>query len=130
MTFRLHWAPASPQISARACGCTFCLKHGGVWTSHPTASLEVLIQDASLAGKYSFATKTAEFHICSRCGVVPLVTSRMEGRVYAVVNINTFDEIDRSMLRASPATFEGEDESARLERRRQNWIPDVKFIEV
>jgi hypothetical protein len=100
-----------------------------VWTSHPSASLEVFTQDTSWVDKYSFATKTAEFHVCSRCGVVPLVTSQIEGRLYGVVNVNTFDGIERSILRASPASFEGEDESARLERRRQNWIPDVKFFE-
>ena len=128
LRFRLHWAPASPLIPARACNCTFCLKHGGVWTSHPSASLEVLAQDASLVNRYSFATKTAEFHVCTRCGNVPLVTSRMEGRLYGVVNVNTLDDIERSILRASPASFEGEDEAARLERRRRNWIPDVGFL--
>jgi hypothetical protein len=101
-----------------------------VWTSHPTAALEVFTQDATLVDRYSFATKTAEFHVCSRCGVVPLATSQIEGNLYAVVNVNTFDGIERSILQASPASFEGEDESARLERRRQKWIPDVKFFEM
>jgi len=52
----------------------------------------------------------------------------MEGRLYGVVNVNTLDDIERSILRASPASFEGEDEAARLERRRRNWIPDVGFL--
>jgi hypothetical protein len=117
------------DIPARACGCSFCVKHGGVWTSHPTSSLEVVIRIPSLMSRYSFATGTADFHICARCGVVPLVTCDIAGRVLAVVNVNALEGIDRSRLHVSPAVFDGEDVDARLARRQRNWIGTVSMAE-
>ena len=119
--------PDPPEIPARACGCSFCTKHGGVWTSSPGASLRVRVKDKSLESIYSFATRTADFHICARCGVAPLVTCELDGRRYAVVNVNTFDDVDPSMLNHAPVNFEGEVQEARLARRKRNWIADVKF---
>ena len=36
--FSLSWEPDPAEIPARACICSFCTKHGGVWTSNPRAS--------------------------------------------------------------------------------------------
>jgi hypothetical protein len=77
--------------------------------------------------RYAFGTRTAEFHVCARCGVVPVVTSLIDGRLYAVVSINALDDVDHSLLRRTPASFDGEDETTRLARRKRNWIGDVSF---
>ena len=129
ISFKLAWDPEPTEIPATACSCSFCTKHGGVWTSCPTGSLEVRVQEPSLASKYSFGTKTAEFHICTRCGIVPVVTSRIAGRLYAVVSVNAFENVDQSLLRRASASFEGENEGPRLARRARNWVPSVEFIE-
>jgi hypothetical protein len=60
--------------------------------------------------------------------VVPLVTSAIGGRVYAVVNVNAFDDVAASKLRRSPASFEGESTGDRLARRQRHWIGDVQFV--
>jgi hypothetical protein len=127
IAFTLGWEGEPPEIPARACGCSFCTKHGGVWTSNPKSSLTVVIRDAVLLSKYAFGTKTAEFYVCSRCGVVPLVTSEIEDRLHAVVNINVFENVDPSWLRRAPADFEGENLELRLARRKRNWIADVRI---
>jgi hypothetical protein len=127
LSFTLHWTPEPTEIPARACDCTFCTKHGGVWTSCPTGSLKVIVRDAARVSKYSFGTLTAEFHVCIDCGVVPVVTSRIDGRLYAVVNVNSFEGIDRSLLKRASATFDGESEQTRLARRKVNWIGDVEM---
>jgi hypothetical protein len=88
----------------------------------------VNVGDASLVSRYAFGTKTAEFHVCARCGVVPVVTSRIEGRLYAVVSVNAFDGVDPSLVRRASATFEGESEEDRLARRQRNWIADVEYV--
>jgi hypothetical protein len=124
--FTLDW-PSDGDIPARACGCTFCTKHGGVWTSHPRAKLEVTITDAALVSRYGFGTHTADFHVCARCGVVPLVTSEIDGKTYAVVNVNTFEDVDASRLKRAGADFEGEETDVRLARRVRNWIADVRY---
>jgi hypothetical protein len=130
IAFELEWAGDPPEIPARACDCSFCAKHGGVWTSDPQSKLVVAIRDASLVSKYAFGSRTATFHVCSRCGVVPLVTSEIANRLYAVVNVNVLENVDPSWLRRAGATFEGEDVESRLARRKRNWIADVRITEV
>lgn len=129
ISFALTWEPEPEAIPARACTCSFCTKHGGVWTSCPTGSLTVTVKQPSLVSHYAFGTRTARFHICSRCGVVPLVTSSIDGGLYAVVSVNAFEGVDPSLLRHAPATFDGESEPDRLARRKRNWIGNVAYIE-
>jgi hypothetical protein len=130
ISFVLSWEPESVEIVARACGCTFCVKHGGVWTSCPSGSLKVTVRKPAELSCYAFGTGTAQFHICARCGVVPVVTSRIDDRLYAVVSVNAFEGVDPSRLRRVPASFEGESPASRLQRRERNWIPEVEFIEL
>ena len=127
IAFTLRWTPDPVEIPARACDCSFCVKHGGVWTSHPSSSLSVAVKNPSLVTKYSFGTQTALFHTCTGCGVVPVVTSQIGERTYAVVSVNAFDGVDPSLLCRAAASFEGEGTDARLMRRQRNWIADVKF---
>lgn len=127
ITFSLTWE--ADAIPARACTCTFCQKHGGVWTSNPAGALEVVIEEAARASRYSFGTGTADFHVCARCGAVPVVTSRIDGRLYAVVSVNALDGIDPARLRRAPISFDDEDEATRLARRARGWIPDVTIVE-
>jgi hypothetical protein len=129
IAFQLDWEPDPAEIQARACSCSFCIKHGGVWTSNPNASLAVQVKDPSLVSKYAFGTRTAEFHVCSRCGIVPVVTSRIDGQLFAVVSVNAFEGVDPSLLRRGPADFAGEGEESRLARRKSNWIPNVQYVQ-
>ncbi len=127
IAFTLRWEPDPAQIPARACTCSFCTRHGGVWTSFPAGRLQVDIAEPSLVSRYAFGTKTAEFHVCSRCGVVPLVTSAIDGNLYAVVNANVFDAAAATRVQRSSITFDDEDGGARLARRKRNWIADVRL---
>jgi hypothetical protein len=127
ISFTLAWDPDPQEIPARACDCTFCQKHGGVWTSNPRGVLEVSMQNSLQVSRYAFGTKTAEFHICTQCGVVPVVTSRIDERLYAVVSVNAFENVDASLLRRAPMSFAGEQTDSRLERRKLNWIADVSM---
>jgi hypothetical protein len=129
IAFELEWQGDLADIPARACGCSFCVKHGGVWTSNPNSKLAVDVRDASLVSKYAFGSETATFHVCSRCGAVPLVTSEIGNHLYAVVNVNMFENIDRSRLHPAAANFEGEDIESRLARRKRNWIAKVRIVD-
>jgi len=127
IAFTLAWEPDPAEIPARACTCSFCAKHGGVWTSNPGGALKVVVEDPSLVSRYRFGTRTATFHICARCGVVPVVTSRIDDRLYAVVSVNAFEGVDPSLLRRASASFDGESEETRLARRKRNWIAKIDF---
>ncbi len=104
ITFTLDWPEDQPDVPARACNCSFCVS------------------------KYVFGTETAAFHICTRCGTVPIVTSEIAGHLYAVVNVNTFENFDSARLRRATASFGDEDVDSRLARRRKNWIADVRIL--
>jgi hypothetical protein len=41
------------------------------------------------------------------------------------VNVNTFDNVDRSQLIETSTDFEGETTENRLARRRRNWTPEA-----
>lgn len=125
--FSLEWTPAPAEIRARECSCTFCRKHGGVWTSFAAGKLRVQIADAALVSPYQFGTGTAQFHVCRGCGVVPVVTSRIDGRLYAVVSVNAFEDVDPGLVKVSAAVFDAESKSTRLARRARGWIADVEF---
>jgi hypothetical protein len=127
ISFSLTWEPDPAEIPARACTCSFCIKHGGVWTSNPGGALEVVVKDPSLVSRYAFGTRTAEFHTCAQCGIVPVVTSRIDGHLYAVVSVNAFEGVDQSLIRRAPATFDGEGQDSRLARRKRSWIANVEF---
>jgi hypothetical protein len=129
ISFALTWEPDPSEIQARACTCSFCVKHGGVWTSNPDGALAVAIADPALVTRYQFGTGTAEFHICARCGVVPVVTSRIDGQLHAVVSVNAFEGVDPTLLRRVTSNLDGEGLDSRLARRKRNWIPTVEIIE-
>lgn len=129
IAFSLVWEPEPTEIPARACGCSFCTKHGGVWTSNPGGRLAVTVTDPAHVSRYAFGTRTADFHICTRCGIVPVVTSRIDDRLYAVVSVNALEGVDPSLLRRAATSFDGEQTESRLARRKRSWIADVHFIE-
>jgi hypothetical protein len=123
--FTLDWPDSQLSIPVRAFGCSHCTKHRAVWTSHPDGGFHLQIADDSQVARYRFGTKTADFHVCSTCGVVPIVTCVIEGTRYAVANVNTFDDVDKSQLVETTANFEGETTENRLARRRRNWTPEA-----
>lgn len=125
--FDLRWPASATEINARKCGCTFCRKHGGVWTSHRDAELAVSLGDESLVSRYRFGTETADFLVCSVCGVTPLVLSEIDGDIYAVVSVNAFREVEGFTLSEKVMDFEGESTGSRLDRRKRYWISQVRI---
>lgn len=125
LTYVLHWPDEGDTIPVRACTCTFCTKHGGTYTSHRDAELAAVVHDDGLLTRYRFGTGTAEFYVCARCGVVPFVTSELDGRVFAVVNVNSFDNVDPARFASARVDFEGESKETRLDRRKRTWISSV-----
>ncbi len=125
ISIELEWPTDDGRLEVRACSCTFCRRHVGEYISHRDARLRATIADETALSKYRFGTGTAEFQVCARCGVVPFVTSEINGQVYAVVNVNSFDDLGRFRLATTITDFDGETTESRLVRRRSTWIPEV-----
>ena len=123
----LDWPESepTPAIPVRACGCSFCKKHKAAWTSNPNGRFSLEVNDTSKVTPYRLGTGTAEYHVCSNCGVVPIVTCVMEGARYAVLNSATFDDLESLQLAERATDFEGETKEERLARRRRTWTPEA-----
>ena len=52
--------------------------------------------------------------LCTDCGVPSCVMSSANGNDYAVVNVNTFENIDPREFDYAPADFDGETTENRL----------------
>jgi len=59
-----------------------------------------------------------------------VVTSEIDGKIYAVVSVNAMDNVDSSMLKRGTISFDGEDVDVRLQRRARGWIPRVQIRSV
>lgn len=125
--YEFVWPLDELEIPVRACSCSFCTKHRGTYTSHPEAELEATIADATLVTYYRFGTETADFYVCSQCGVVPFVVSHIDARDHAVVNVHTFEDVDPSVLIPRTTNFDGETLDGRLDRRKKTWMSTVSI---
>jgi hypothetical protein len=124
----LTWEPDPVTIAARACTCSFCTLHGAAWTSWPAGRLDVAVRDPALVSKYVFGTRTADLHVCARCGGVPLATCDVDGRTYAVINVNALRDIATGLITRTAVDLGDEATDQRLARRKRNWIGDVRFV--
>ena len=109
-------------FAPRACGCSFCRKHGAVSISDPDGRTIISYtgQPAPLA--YRFGLKTAEFLICPTCGVYIGAVIDVAGRLYSVVNLNIF-EISDAAPAATPMSYDAESTEDRIGRRERVWTP-------
>jgi len=107
-------------LAPRACQCGFCRRHGARTVTDPggTAVLELDPQ----ARLYRFATRSADYVLCGRCGVYLGAVTAIDGGVFATLNLNTFDD-PRPDLDAAPVSYEGEAVDEKSERRRRAWTP-------
>ncbi len=121
-----YFSPLVPgKVPVRVCQCTFCRRHGGRYTSHPESRLVITASNAKSLNRYQFGTATADFLMCTRCGVVVAAVCEIGGCLRAVVNASVFDNFESIASNVSEHDFDKETLEQRLARRKRNWIPDV-----
>ena len=59
------------------------------------------------------------------CGFRAGRHQRIDDRLYAVVSVNAFDNVDPALIKRAPISFEAEQAASRLARRKRYWIADV-----
>jgi hypothetical protein len=126
----LGWTLASDlavdELPARACQCRFCLRHGALTTSDPAGELRFAVDDRSRLLRYRFATGSADFLVCLRCGVYVGALMEDGGRWFAIANRRTLEHGATHRRPASqPMRYDGEDAAARRARRRARWSPSA-----
>ena len=108
------------DLAPRACQCGFCRRQGARMVSDPEGSAELILGPE--ARRYRFGTKTTDFLFCSRCGTYVGALAELNGRTFATLNLNAFDD-PRPDLEAMPVSYESEDSEAKAARRSRNWTP-------
>lgn len=126
ISFTLQPMEECQTFAIRNCGCSFCGPRTASWTSIPDARLEIAFRVPALVSRYTFATHTAVFHVCARCGAVPISTSEIDGRIYAEINVSTLTVPVLGIVR-NGHDLASETLAARLTRRKHSWIADVCF---
>jgi hypothetical protein len=123
--FVLSTEKSTDDLVPRRCSCSMCRRHGASYISDPDGRLVLRYRDPSLLSFYRFGHGTAQWIICSRCGVLTAVLCEIDDRLRAVVVVQSMVE---HTFRASetPTDFESESVCERLARRAKTWIGTVE----
>lgn len=125
ISFTYEVPGADDMLQARICNCSFCQKHGGIYTSQAGGGLNATFAEEQAVMRYRFGTKTADYYICSRCGILPFVTCEIDGTLFGIVNINSLDDLRPEQISPLPVDFDGETVESRIARRKRNWASQV-----
>lgn len=121
--FEYRTAKPVDEWPVRACQCSFCLKHGGVYTSDPAGSLRFTHRDPAAVSRYRFGQKTADFLFCSRCGGYLGAVTEEDGKLLMVINLRALDPQPDGLPAPQPMSYEGETIGDRNTRRAARWTP-------
>lgn len=116
-------------LAFRRCGCGFCRRHGGTYSTDPDGSLVVEAGAGGLS-RYRFGHGTAQFLLCPHCGVFVAVVAEIDGRLRAVVNMAVMEPPLHFSSDIPVMDFDGESDEDRTNRRRRNWIGAVTIKEM
>jgi len=122
-TFTTSKSPA--ELGARECQCSFCKLHGGSHTSDPQGTLSIKAAPGVI-NRYRFGTGTADFLLCSRCGVAPAITWRREdGKLLGVVRVQALETRDEILKHERQMNVNAETWEDRFVRRSRTWTPAI-----
>lgn len=122
-TFKVWFEPTvSPgELPLRQCACSFCRKHGATTATDPAGSIRITIDDPAEAVRYRFATGSADYLVCSRCGVYVAAVLAVRTGAVATLNVNVLDERERFTQTPQPVDYGEETSQARRLRRAERW---------
>lgn len=123
LSWTLHSDLAAAALPARACQCAFCRCHGALSTSDPAGHLRFQAAAGAQVLRYRFATRSADFLICRRCGVYVGALMDEGGAWFAIANLNTLEGREALAPTPQPMDYAGEGEATRRGRRSARWTP-------
>ena len=111
------------ELWLRACGCSFCRRHGARATSDPAGRIRITAASEADLQRYRFGLATADFLLCRTCGCYLGALLSADDGAWFTINVNCLDERAAFPAAAEPISFDDEDEAGRIARRRANWTP-------
>lgn len=123
LQFEFLTAAAPEDMEIRADQCGFCRRHAARAVSDPNGRVIIRVQRQEHLQRYRFGLRTADFLLCSNCGVYVASAMADGDDLYAIVILNAFDAAERFTRTPRPVDYDSEDISARRQRRRTRWTP-------
>ena len=117
-----HW-------SIRACQCSFCRGHDALSASDPAGQISFTAAKPDVLKKYRFGLKTADFLLCSDCGVYIGAVISAAGSAYGIINMHALTETPENLAAVTPISYDAEDVGGRVTRREERWTPVAEFPE-
>ncbi len=109
--------------SVRACQCSFCRAHGVRCTSDPNGTVCFQISKPNALVRYSFALRTADFLLCSNCGVYIAAVISTERGIFTTVNLNSLITDVTNLPSPDRVSYDSESREERVARRESRWTP-------
>jgi hypothetical protein len=110
-------------LGLRADQCSFCRAHAPRTTSDPDGIIRLSVHDPAKLSRYRFAQRTADFLVCTECGVFIGALMRDGAQQWMTVNANAFKPPPPADFPISPVDYDAEDVPSRLARRKARWTP-------
>lgn len=110
------------DITLRICRCDFCLRHRPRYWSDSRAQLEISVGNPGEIKRYRFGHGTADFVICTGCGVFCFAVTEDDNGYRAVTNMNLALDKDAALQEVFLEAL-AENEAERQVRRLRNWTP-------
>jgi hypothetical protein len=92
----------------RACECSFCAKHGAIYTSDPAGSLRFCTRTHRRSRATASGTRRRTSFFCGRCGGYLGAIMEEGGQVLFVMNIRALDPQPEGLPAAKTMTYEEE----------------------
>jgi hypothetical protein len=121
LRFVLTASRSPADLPYRVCHCEHCSRRRPIYTSDPAGAVAFDLAPGGSLLRYRFATATADFVSCARCGCLAAALCLIDGRAFAVVNAALF--VERPTITPVTIDAEGESAEARLQRRARTWTP-------
>ena len=126
--FAFHTTLAVAEWSVRACQCRFCRAHGAITTSDPSGQLMFRAHRRESLQRYRFGLKTADFLVCSGCGVYIGAQIATPRGAFGIINVLAITPRPTDLPEAAPSDYDAEGASERLRRREQRWTPLDRLV--
>ena len=122
---RFETQQLAEELTVRSCQCSFCTRHRARTVVDPQGLARIAVHDPELLSRYQWATRSAEFLVCRRCGnYLGAVMGVGDGWVMTL-NINLFDEVARFAQEPIKVDYDAETPAERRRRRETGWTPAV-----
>lgn len=115
-------AMAVEAMPLRACGCSFCRRHGTKAVADPNGRL-IIVAPPDALHRYRFGLRTADYLICRNCGVYVAAVIAGPGQARGTLNVAGVAVPAFRDRPAEPVNYDHEDAAQRRTRRLATWTP-------